>query len=113
MNSHSQAGQDAFVYFILNGLSNGRYLEVGAGPPIEGNNTYALEKYLNWTGVSLEIDGDIVERFNTERTNPIIKCDSTTFVWNTLPLEPGVVDYLSFDVDEASQKTFERFPFDK
>lgn len=113
MISHSQAGQDTFVHFILDGQTDGTYLEIGAGHPIEGNNTYALEKYLNWNGVSLEIEKELVENFKKERKNTIIHCDSTTFDWNTLPLNTGVIDYMSFDVDDASAKTFERFPFDK
>ena len=111
MKSYSQAGQDAFVCYILGEIGYGTYLEVGAGDPIEGNNTYSLEK-MNWTGVSLELDSEKVEKFRSVRTNDIIMCDSTTFDWDSIKL-PRVVDYLTFDVDEAALPTFERFPFDK
>ena len=40
--SHSQAGQDKFVYDTLG--KSGTFLDIGCGFPIEINNTYALEQ---------------------------------------------------------------------
>ena len=51
-NYYSQASQDEFTYTILYDLlhknDEGFYLEIGAGYPIENNNTYFFERNLNW-----------------------------------------------------------------
>jgi len=51
---HSQIGQDQFVSSTLNGKKNGTFVEIGAGHPINQNNTYTLEKEYRWKGISLE-----------------------------------------------------------
>lgn len=114
--SKSQAGQDAFVYHMLGKPTEpGTYLELGANEAINCNNTYAFEK-LGWSGLSIDIDEKYKKDFDENRKNAFIIADTTTLDWNqTLPQyfgESKLIDYLSFDVDEASRDTFIRFPFD-
>jgi hypothetical protein len=52
--SYSQARQDLFVVAMTAGKANGTFLEFGAGHPINGSNTYILEKKLGWTGISVD-----------------------------------------------------------
>ncbi len=54
-NSKSQSGQDLLVVALTKGKKNGKWLEIGAGHPIVGNNTWLLEKYFGWHGDSIDI----------------------------------------------------------
>lgn len=51
---------------MLDGKTNGEYLEIGSADPYKGSNTYLLEK-LGWTGLSLEIIEEEVVRFREHR----------------------------------------------
>lgn len=55
-NNYAQAFQDIFVLSALDGLKNGRYLEIGAHNPVSNNNTYLLAREFGWSGVSIDID---------------------------------------------------------
>jgi len=55
MNFKSQIGQDQWVIKTLDGKKNGTFVDIGAGHPIDINNTYALEKHYGWSGVSVDI----------------------------------------------------------
>ncbi len=57
-NTNSQAGQDLFVTNITSNKVNGYYVEVGSSHSKTGNNTYLLEKTLNWKEVSLAYLGE-------------------------------------------------------
>ena len=65
--NYSQAFQDIFVLSILDGLKNGRYLEIGAQRPILNNNTYLLHKKYKWSGISIEIDPAHLFEWRKER----------------------------------------------
>jgi len=59
----SQAGQELFVIAMTQGKTNGTWLELGCGHPINSNNTYLLEKRLGWSGISIDtmkMDNDII-----------------------------------------------------
>jgi len=55
LNSPSQAGQDLFVIAMLKGKLNGTFLEIGAGQPVVGNNTWILERYFGFHGTSIDV----------------------------------------------------------
>jgi len=116
MESKSQSGQDLFAYAVIS-KTNGTFLEIGGCHPIEINNTYELEK-LGWTGYSFDIDPNVGQLFLEHRKNcKFYHEDVTRFDWNSFLNQNNLVnktiDYLSFDVDEASLPTLRRFPFDK
>lgn len=106
--SWSGISQDLFVLMALDGKRDGTYLEIGANDPRGSNNTYVLERDFGWRGVSVEIDTDLVQRFNTTRHNPCLAADARHLDYNgiggvmadgeTFKLS-GVVDYLSLDID--------------
>jgi len=109
--NYSQTYQDLFVLSMLDGKTNGEYLEIGSADPYKGSNTYLLEK-LGWTGLSLEILEREVVRFKEHRKNPVILCDATEYDYSNLI---GVIDYLQIDC-EPPATTFEiltNIPFDK
>jgi hypothetical protein len=116
--SEGQGLQDMFVLSILDGLENGTYLEVGAQQPQYQSNTYILEKYFNWKGVSIEILPDLCKMFEEQRHNKIVCEDATKTDFNKLLKEnysTNVIDYLQLDC-EPSKTTFEillSIPFDE
>lgn len=53
--TNSQAGQDLFVIAMTQGQRDLRFLEIGAGHPIGGNNTFLLEKKFDWSGLAIDL----------------------------------------------------------
>jgi hypothetical protein len=108
--SFSQAGQDLFVVAMLQGKTNGTFLELGASQPKYSNNTYILENKLNFTGISIDIEYEDIVHGNkhldiSERSWPLcrpnthyFKCDALTFDYSQLP---DHFDYLQVDIDPA------------
>lgn len=116
--NHSQAYQDIFVLTATQGKRGGKYLEIGAGDPYFGNNTALLEKEYGWTGISVEIDSKLVDKFKANRNSNIIQDDATKLNYKKIldNLNMGTnFDYLQLDC-EPPAKTFEvllSIPFDK
>lgn len=112
-NSQSQAHQDIFAYLVCN-TNDGYFIDIGSGPPISVNNTYLLES-LGWKGLSFDKD-DHSPYYLNERKTPIIIGDVTKLNINAiLDIEqsPKVIDYLSIDVDDATEQfIFQNFPKD-
>jgi hypothetical protein len=97
-NNYSEAFQDLFVLCALDGKRNGTYIEIGAGKPYYGNNTALLEQ-LGWSGVSLDIDPEIVKDFNRKRVNKCLLEDALKFDYSLI--NSKVIDYLQVDCDPA------------
>ena len=112
--SNSQAQQDIFAYLLAGKKSTGTFLDIGSHDPIYINNTYALEQQ-GWTGYLFDIEPRWIEPTRKHRKSPFILADVSTFDWDTFVARENIheIDYLSFDVDEASLRTMKRFPFDK
>jgi tetratricopeptide (TPR) repeat protein len=109
--NYSQTYQDMFVLSMLDGKTDGDYLEIGSADPYKGSNTALLEE-LGWTGLSLEILEAEVNEFRKHRKNPVVLCDATQYDFSTLK---GVIDYLQVDC-EPPATTFEiltNLPFNK
>ena len=115
----SQAYQDLFVLTMLQGKRSGKYLEVGANHPVEFNNTFLLEDKFNWKGISVEIDNNMVELFNTVRHNKCDYADGTVFDFlkklDARRWKDKTIDYLSLDCEPAmtTYKILTRIPFDE
>lgn len=94
--SHSQAGQDRFVYDLLGHDFKGTFLDIGCSHPTEINNTYALEK-LGWRGSSIDCT-DLHDLYVKTRKSHFAQTDATK-----LTFEHGTLyDYGSFDIDGAT-----------
>ena len=110
----SQAGQDVFVRHVTAGRK-GTYLDIGSFRPTYHNNTRSLEME-GWTGLSIDYQ-NFFDEFKQKRTNPFLCADMTTIDWDStmeqFPFLKEPVDYISFDVDDATRTSFDRFPFDK
>jgi hypothetical protein len=105
----SQASQDIFPQVVV---PNGNtFLDIGSNAPTAYNNSYALE-ILGWNGKCFDID-DYTNQYIQTRRAKFICADVTTYDWNSILSEMnGIVDYISFDVDEATRPAFDNFPFD-
>ena len=116
--NYSQAYQDIFVLSATDGKKGGKYLEIGAGDPFFGNNTYLLEKQYGWTGISIEINPELVDKFKSNRSNDIMLGDATKLNYQKIldNLKSGSdFDYLQLDC-EPPAKTLEvllSIPFNK
>ena len=104
-HSYSQASQDQFVYLLsqlLEKQDEGYYLEIGAAYPIDGNNTYFLEKNLGWKGVSIDFDSGYKAAWTAARHNVLLIQDATLSDYHSiLQPFPRVIDYLSLDIDSS------------
>ena len=114
--SYSQAGQDRFPRYLVKKPSPDyvyNYLDIGSHAPTTFNNSYALEQE-GWFGVSIDIE-DFGRAFREHRKNPFLRGDATKMDWMAFfrQMYPGVtrLDYLSFDIDDATEAAFERFPW--
>lgn len=109
----SQAGQDVFPRHLVG--RPGTYLDIGSFRPTYHNNTYALEME-GWTGLSIDYQ-NFAEEFAQKRKNPFLCTDVTNVKWHTVvgenPFMQKTIDYISFDVDEATMSAVAHFPWDK
>jgi hypothetical protein len=113
----SESYQDMFVLSMLNGKTNGTYVEIGAANPFYGNNTALLEQTFNWTGVSLDIDQQFVDAFAKERKNPCLLKDAMLINYDKFlsGLDfTNEIDYLQIDCDppEVTYKILLTIPFE-
>ena len=113
----SQAYQDIFILMALNGKRNGTFVEIGAMDGQTISNTSLIEKYFDWTGISIDID-DINESFKKHNRN------SNLIIQNALTINykelfekynmPKNIDYLQLDIEppENTLKCLKKIPFD-
>ena len=90
--NYSQVFQDLFVLTVVKGP--GAYLEIGSNDPYRYSNTALLEE-CGWTGLSLDIDFNSVQKFARARKNPVVMADATNYVYNL----PPVMQYLQVDCE--------------
>lgn len=113
----SQAWQDLFVLAMLDGKKDGSYVEIGANHPIHGSNTFALNRYFNFNGLSIDIE-DFSSHWYRERPACNFVCkDATTIDYADLFDKLNIstqTDYLQIDVDppEISLAVLKRLPLD-
>ena len=101
-NNYAQTYQDMFVLTLLNGKTQGTYLELGSNDPFYNNNTALLETAFNWKGISIDIDEFTVNNFKNQRNNLVICSDALLIDYNNLLKENNfsdIIDYLSIDCD--------------
>ena len=114
-SKYSQAGQDLFALELFG--KYGTYIDVGAGEPINLNNTYLLEVNNNWKGISIDYGDhdkrkieDLKRLWNNckERKNKIYWANALTFDYKKKLEENNIkydVDFLSCDID-PQENTF-------
>jgi tetratricopeptide (TPR) repeat protein len=116
--NYSQIYQDMFVLSMLDGKTNGTFLEIGGAGPKKGNNTYLLEKDFAWAGISVEFDKNFVDEYLAARPTVVYHANALELNYEEIikmHLKTDVVDYLQLDIEPTSN-TFEcltKIPFDK
>jgi hypothetical protein len=107
---YGQLAQDLFVIAMTKGKQNGTYLEIGCGWPIGGgNNTFALQEYFNWSGVSIDSGRD-AENSDAWRSldedwqafRPFANFLNKDAFSIDYSLYPTHFDYLQVDIDPSS-----------
>lgn len=116
--NYSQIYQDLFVLTMLDGKTNGTFLEIGGAGPKKGNNTYLLEKDFAWAGISVEYDKNFVDEYLAARPTVVYHANALQLNYEEIVkmhLKTDVIDYLQLDIEPTSN-TFEcltKIPFDK
>ena len=108
--------QDLFVLSILNGKTNGRFIELGSGDPYNFNNTALLEDEFGWTGISIDNDERLASEFTRKRKSTMILSDAGQIDYNALFKSNCVenyVDFLRFNSERSSLKALQKMPFNK
>ena len=68
---HSQLGQEAFVVGVTNGATALKYLEIGAFDPQLLSNTATLRDSFGWTGLSVDPNPEVLEKFRFAKLEPM------------------------------------------
>ncbi len=118
--NHSQAWQDIFILLALDGLRDGRYLEVGGHVPVDNNNTCLLHRQFGWNGVTLELDAAHFPYWKTHRPDSaLIIADALTIDY-AQAMEQWFgderrIDYLQLDIDPSINTlgVLKRLPLDQ
>lgn len=113
--TYAKEGQDIFVDLLLD---KGFFLDIGCGPPVFANNTYALE-LAGWTGLLLDNFNEYcsfnqLEVCKTCRSSPAFIVDCNSIDWTVFLRDnnvPKIIDYISLDVDNANISVINNFPF--
>lgn len=106
--SYSQLSQDVFVYNFFD-QRPGFYLELGCndGRPRTYSNCLFLEER-GWTGIGIDVDH--INEFNSHRKGKGIQANLiNTPIQQILKSNdaPEVIEYLSYDCDQALKKSLE------
>lgn len=113
----AQTYQDMFVLTMLNGKTEGKYLEIGSADPFHNNNTALLETNFNWKGVSIDIDEKEVQKFAEARNNTVLQANALEIDYKELLDSQNlgnIYDYLQLDCDppENTYQIMTMIPFD-
>lgn len=131
---YSQAGQDEWVVKMLNGKTDGVFVDVGAYDGIESSNTYALEN-IGWTGICIEGNPDVYKTLIQKRKCACLNAAVTNYngecsfghdrIGGHRRVDAGTldyliqnnwftrIDYLSMDIEGHELTVLSVFPFEK
>ena len=130
--NYTQINQDQFALDACGDKEDGYFIDVGAGHPIQINNTYMLESTRNWKGLSFDLgdenahccwklNGDTnayKSLWEEHRNTKIVIGDATKVDYKKIFQEnnvPKVIDYLTMDLEpkEITLKALNLIPFDE
>jgi hypothetical protein len=98
-------GQDKFVAETFKYKKNGTFLDIGCNDYKDRNNTYFLEKNLNWIGVGVDTRKDFKDGWDKNRTSKFVTGNGTILDFKKVLDEnnmPQIIDYLSIDTEPSS-----------
>lgn len=113
LRNYSETMQDIFVLTALSGKKEGTYLEIGAGYPFFASNTYLLERYFGWKGVSIDNRTKFIRKQHSHRTNYALCLDATKADYRKITNDCKLnlfFDYLQVDCgnSEASYNSLKK-----
>lgn len=68
-NSQAQLCQDIIYYLEFGKKNNGFFIEIGASDGLLNSNTYMFEKLMNWNGLLIESNKEIIDTLKKNRPN--------------------------------------------
>ncbi len=107
----SKEGQDFFVSLLLERRS---FVDIGCADGVFNNNTVLLER-AGWRGWLFDRKAAAVASCRQTRLSPMFQIDASTFDFRACFRQqdvPRTIDYISFDVDGATERAFRNFPFE-
>lgn len=106
---NGQIFQDKFVVTVLKNKPNGFFLEIGSNHPKNINNSYVLEKELNWNGIMIEYDEIFKPMYEEMRPNSTHVINDATKIDYVQLLKdtnaPSNIDYLQIDLEVSNRST--------
>lgn len=109
MKSHAQAGQDTFVFETSGRKTDGIFIDIGCNDPIVHSNTYLLEEF-GWRGLLIDIIPCAGGRKSPFMIWDVsVNCNPIIGFWES----KNFVDYLSLDVDDATESAFDNLPLER
>lgn len=96
LKSYSQAYQDAFAIACNGWKANGTFVDLGAGDPVAGSNTFALEER-GWSGLVADIATENELRAHRIRSN--VYGDAFDPAVDEEIRRHSVIDFLSLDLE--------------
>jgi len=112
--TYSQAGQDLFANYICD-YDNGYFLDIGCSDGVFFNNSKLLEDR-GWNGLLIDLDKSGIDNCKKMRKSTSLQIDLMKKGIEDVLVEndtPEIIDYISFDVDSATEHTLTNFPFKK
>lgn len=118
MHNRSQIGQDRFVQDVLKHKQNGTFVDIGCGDHEHFSNTYVLEKYLNWSGIAIDIELNKNEWSEHRPKTKVYEVDALVLDYKSLFERnklPQTIDYLSLDLEppHLTLECLKKIPFYK
>jgi hypothetical protein len=118
--SFSQRAQDLFAIHTAKKFK-GTFLDFGCRGPLDINNTYLLEKYFNFSGLSFDIDSNEINKWkSSDRNHENAICCDLLNIENAITkmddfYKSNKIDYFSFDLNPplTALDVLKKFPFDK
>ncbi len=115
----AQAHQDLFVLTMLDGKTNGTFLEIGAFDGKFISNTFLLEREFSWNGLSIDIEKSALDSFISHGRSAefilhdALKLDYKKILSDKFP--DGRIDYLMIDIEptEKSLECLKMMPMDE
>lgn len=107
--------QDKFISNIFEYKKQGFFIDIGSADAVLCNNTYLLESEYDWNGICIEFDSNYNKSYEARKCN-FLNQDATNISYDEVFRKyniPYLIDYLSLDIDELSNKVLNILPFDK
>ncbi len=112
--SYAQAAQDLFANYVCD-YDDGYFLDIGCSDGVFFNNSKLLEER-NWRGLLIDFEKGGIDNCKKTRESTSLHIDLMKVNLENIFSDnntPNMIDYISFDVDQATEHTLRNFPFER